>query len=278
MLTLALGLLAAGGYGVGDFFSMRMMRTSSVLTTLVWVLVVGSAVAVPLALVTGGLPHTAPQWAAAGRAGLGGVLYIAAFACLLAALRHGNLSVVSPISALGGALAAIVTISLGERLGTVASVSLAVAAVGGLLAAFEKGTRTASGALWALLGALFSGLGLLLFGSIGTTISPLMTVAASRLVSLAIVVPIVAFVRPPRPGPGLRRDAWLCATLETCGYLAAAAALMRGPVAVASVMITQFPIFGVLLGLFVLRERPARHQLAGVLLTIVAVTALSAAG
>jgi uncharacterized membrane protein len=189
-LTLALDLLAAGGYGVGDSFSMRLMRRSNVLTTLVWVLVVGSAVAVSLALVIGGLPH-ASQWAAVGRAGLGGLLYIAAFACLLASLRHGNLSLVPPISALGGAFAAIVTISLGERIGIVASVALAPAAVGGLLAALERGTRAASGAMWALLGALFSDLGLLLFGSIGTTISPLMTVAASRLVSLAVIAPVV---------------------------------------------------------------------------------------
>jgi drug/metabolite transporter (DMT)-like permease len=51
---------------------------------------------------------------------------------------------------------------------------------------------------------------------------------------------------------------------------------MRGPVAVASAMITQFPIFGVVLGLVVLRERPARHQVLGVLLAIIAITTLSA--
>lgn len=166
-------------------------------------------------------------------------------------------------------------IALGERVGLATSVAIAVAVSGGLLASIGRGMRTASGAFWAVMAACLSAATLMLYGSIGTTISPLTTVAVSRAVGLAIVVPVVMLVRPPHFAVSLRRDAWLAALLETGGFIAAAAALMRGPVSVASVMITQFPVFGVVLGLIILRERPARHQLMGVLLTLSAVSILA---
>jgi drug/metabolite transporter (DMT)-like permease len=274
-VTVVLGLLAAGSYGVADLFSLRLVRRAHLLTALVWILLVGLAISLPLGLATGGLPSTPAAWAAVGRAGLGGALYVAAFACLLMGLRRGSLSVVSPITALEGAFAAVVAVVLGEKIGVIVSAALAMAVLGGLLAALESGAHTASGAAWAMSAAFFSGLSLVVYGSVGTTISPFMTVAASRLAGLLIAVPLFALSRPPWFVPDLRRDAWLSATLETCGFLAAATALMRGPTAVAAVMITQFPIFGVGLGLVVMHERPARHQLIGVFLTVVGVTLLA---
>lgn len=36
MLTAAIGLLAAAGYGLGDYFSLRLIRSAALLTTLIW--------------------------------------------------------------------------------------------------------------------------------------------------------------------------------------------------------------------------------------------------
>jgi drug/metabolite transporter (DMT)-like permease len=109
-----------------------------------------------------------------------------------------------------------------------------------------------------------------------TAVSPLVAVAASRAAGLILIVPFALRfgARVPR---GLRGVAVLTGGLETMGFILIVTALTIGPVATASVLAAQFATFAVLLGLIVGRERPARVQLAGVVLTIVAVTILALA-
>jgi len=65
--------------------------------------------------------------------------------------------------------------------------------------------------------------------------------------------------------------------LEAGGFFLLVAATTRGPVAVAAVLVAQFATFAVVLGMVVNGERPARRQLLGVLVTIVAVSVLAVA-
>jgi drug/metabolite transporter (DMT)-like permease len=51
--------------------------------------------------------------------------------------------------------------------------------------------------------------------------------------------------------------------------------LSRGPVSIASVLLAQFATVVAILGVTVLHERPAPHQLAGVVLAIVATSVLA---
>ena len=58
-------------------------------------------------------------------------------------------------------------------------------------------------------------------------------------------------------------------------FVALAAAITVGPVAIASVVVSQSGAVAALLGLFVLRERLSRVQIVGVALTCVAVALLA---
>jgi len=102
-------------------------------------------------------------------------------------------------------------------------------------------------------------------------VGPVTAAAAGRLVTTPLVVPLVLFPGAARLSRPLRPRTLLAGVCEAGGYIASAAALARGPVSVASVMISQFAFFAVILGLVVLRERPARHQLLGIACTIAAV-------
>jgi drug/metabolite transporter (DMT)-like permease len=149
-----------------------------------------------------------------------------------------------------------------------------LAVVGGVLAATAPGRRTAAGAGWALVAALSFGWALFAFGEAGS-LSAVTVVAVSRLASIAVVLP-VALLRSGLALPdGVRPFALGSGLLDVTGFLALAAAVALGPVSVASVLVAQFATFAVILGLVVLGERPARHQLVGVATTLVAVTILA---
>lgn len=275
MITVALGLSAAVVFSLGDLASARVVRRAPVLSVLFWILVVGVVVALPPALAIHGLPSGTAQWRAAGLAALSGALYVVGYGCLLKGLERGSLSIVAPLTALEGAFAALISFALGEHVGPATAAALAAAVAGSVLAASERGRRTAAGAWWALLAAAVFGVTFLLYSRTGA-IAPVSAVAASRLVALAIVLPLLLLSGGGLlPRPGLRRLAPLPGLGEVFGLILSATALTTGSVAVASVMIAQFATFAVILGLVVIGERPAPHQLAGVALTIAAVTALA---
>ena len=63
--------------------------------------------------------------------------------------------------------------------------------------------------------------------------------------------------------------------IEACALACIATALRLGPVAVATVFSSQIGTMAVLLGLLLLKERPSRVNLVGVVLTCVAATLIA---
>ena len=112
MLTLITGLLASLSYASSDMFSQRVTRETRALTQMVWVLVTGVAVILPIALLVDGLPDEG-EWAGAGLAVLAGGLDFGALFCLLRGLQVGDLGLVSALTSLQGAYVAVVVIMLG---------------------------------------------------------------------------------------------------------------------------------------------------------------------
>ncbi len=279
MLTIALALSSALAFALGDLSAQRLTRAHApVATAFAWIVATGVAVTVPVAVLTeshrGG--HV---WIGLAYAAVAGALYLIAYSSLLRGLRVGDLSLVTPIVALQGAVAAAIAIALGERLFPLTAVGLALAVVGGALAAAggrpAEGRRTSAGVGWALIAALAFGVSFIIY-SRASAISPVTAVAASRFVTLLLILPFAARAGLSLPSR-LRLTAVVVGLLEAGGLLMIVWALARGPVAVASVLGAQFATFALVLGLVVLRERPARWQLAGVLCTIAAVTALALA-
>ena len=273
MLTLLTGLLASLSYAGSDMYSQRVTRETRPLTQMVWVLVTGTVVALPIALLVDGLPD-AGQWRGAGLAALAGALYFGALFCLLRGLQVGDLGLVSALTSLQGAYVAVVVILLGVPITPLLGVALTLSAFGAVLTSFEGRAKSTRGAPWALVaGVLFAGVMLCYaYGDIGW----LSQSAISRTVSLAITLPVALLTGGVAVPPAMRVRAVGAGLLELGGVMLLTIAFALGPPTVAGVTTTQFGTFAVILGFVVLHERPKPNQWVGISCTIAGVSLLAA--
>ena len=280
MLTVLAGLGSAFGYAFHDYLMVRVVRAVSVWTALTWAMSVGLVVLVPLALLIDGAPSGEAQWRAAAFAATAGVLDVAGLAALLRGFVSGNLSVVAPLAALAGGFAAAAAVAGGESLTPAAWVGVPLAVAGGVLASVERGpegrrgARATAGAGWALLSALLFA-GSLLFIAGASALPPLSQAAAGRLSTIVILVPLTVAVSGLRLPREFRARTVGAGLFDAVAFLLLAVAINLGPLAVASVTIAQAGTMAALMGFIVLRERPRGLQVAGVVLTLIAVTLLA---
>ena len=276
MLTILVGLCSAFSYASSDMLSQRVTRASRALAQVAWVLVTGTVIIVPVALLIDGLPTGDAQWRAAGIAAVAGVTYVAAFSCLLRALNTGDLGLVSALNALQGAWATGMFVLLGTRPTPLLGLSLALCVLGAVLTSIEHRARTIRGVPWSLVSGLLFG-GILVLYSYAHALSWLSQAAISRSVSLCIALPLalltggIALPRRQRP------VAVAAGVLELGGLSGFTLAIALGPPTVAAIATTQFGTFAVILGVALLHERPRRHQWAGIACTLAGVTLLAVA-
>ncbi len=272
MLTVLTGLLASLSYASSDMFSQRVTRETRPLTQMLWVLVTGVALVLPVALLARGLPHSG-EWPGAGLAALAGILYFGALYCLLRGLQIGDLGLVSALTSLQGAYVAVTVIVLGVPVTPAIAVALVLCAAGALLTSFEGRAKSTLGALWAVVaGALFAGVMLCYAYS---DIDWLSQAAISRMVSLLIVLPVALLSGSVAVPTAMRARAVGAGVLELGGVLLLTFAFALGPPTVAGVTTTQFGTFAVILGFVLLHERPKPNQWVGILCTVAGVTLLA---
>jgi uncharacterized membrane protein len=281
-------------------------------------MVVALAILLPLALVFDGLPRGDGAGRAVAFAALSGVCEFLGLGALLKGLATGNLSVVTPLASLSGGFAAGAVILMGEPLPALAMVGLPLAVVGGMMASVERRPVLAAapavagaaagggvgatggvagagpgpapvvagakaragvtaGAGWALLSAaLFAGT--LLFLSEASTLPPLTLAAVGRVSTIVLAVPVAALTGGFALAPVFRRRVAGAGVADAASFVAIAAAIIIGPVSVASVAMAQSGMMAAVLGLVLLHERLGRVQLAGVAVTCVAITLLASSG
>src|SRR4051812_16178652 len=222
-MTVLLGLGAALSWGLLDVQLYRLGRMGvHPLLAMAWALAIGLVVGLPVALAVDGVPPA--DWRALGAAAAAGIFYMSAFACFMVAVERGaSLSVVSPIVGLEGGIAAVIAIVFGEQVNPLIGVALLAAVAGGVLTAAERGRRTAVGVGWALYAALAFGIVFVLF-SATDSIGPLMAVMVARIAGLAVVVPVLAYLRPPGVPAEAGRRAAVSGILDVAGFTLFAAA------------------------------------------------------
>ena len=273
MLTVVTGLLTSLSYATSDMFSQRVTRETRPLTQMVWVLVTGVAIILPVMLLVDGLPE-GDEWRGAGLAALAGVLYFGALFCLLHGLEVGDLGLVSALTALQGAYVAVAVILLGAAVTWPMAVALGLCTVGAVVTSFDGRARSTRGAPWALAaGALFAGVMLCYaYGDIAW----LSQAAISRSVSLLITLPVALLTGGIAVPRAMRVRAVGAGILELAGVLLLTITFALGPPTVAGVTTTQFGTFAVILGFVLLHERPKLNQWVGIICTIVGVSLLAA--
>lgn len=211
--------------------------------------------------------------------GLSGVGTGVGMTFLFRGLSNGRMSVVVPVTAVGGAaLPVLIRVALlGDRPSSIAWLGIAVA-----IPALWTVTRTGR-----FEAARPDGVGDALIASVGIAVqylalaqadadSGIWPVASGRLAAVITIIPLVAFAGAwswPRRRPALHAVATgVLAALALVAYLLAT---RQDLVAIAVVLSSLYPVIPVVLGVTVLRERLTARQTVGLVAAAAAVGLLA---
>jgi drug/metabolite transporter (DMT)-like permease len=272
LLTVLLGLTAAVCWGAPDVWLAQATRNLGAFPVAFGAILIGLVVIAPVALFV-----ELPDWTARGvlLALLVGSLTVLGYLVGFTAFRHGAVSIVAPIIACEGAVAAAISIATGETVDASIFTLLVLAVIGVVLAAMGEGGGR-KGALPAALAACIWGLILVLSSPVSDELGVFWGFVLVRASALLLMLP---FAIHQGVTMRWRADRWRVAAWgvgDSLAYLAFVAAAHRGPVSVASVLAAQFATVAVVVATVFFGERPRARQLVGVGLVIVAVSAIAA--
>jgi drug/metabolite transporter (DMT)-like permease len=273
------GLGAATAWAITMLTAARASRLIGSPATLAWVMLTGLIVVGPVALAEGrpaALDGGALVWLV-----LAGVGNVAGLLLVYSALRIGKVGVVAPLTSSEGAVAAVIAVVAGERLGIGTGVALAAIVLGILLVA-----RTPTGvpederddpraAFFGLAAAGAFGTGLYATGRASLDLPIAWAVLPPRLLGVAFVtVPLVVAGRLQ-----LSRAAtpYVVASglAEVVGFVSYAVGARHG-IAVSAVLASQFAAIAALAAAVLFHERLGRAGVAGVIVIAAGVAAVSA--
>jgi drug/metabolite transporter (DMT)-like permease len=279
-VTALLALLSAVMVGGADFLGGVTSRRARPVVVAATSQVVGLCVAIPIAVLF---------WADELRArdlGLafgGGIAVGVGFVFFYAAMAGGLISLAAPVAAVVGAVLPVaVGFARGERPGApavtgvaLALVAIAVVSVAPSSAAGGNGDATARTVALAATAGFCFGFFFLFFAGIDED-AGLVPLPVYRIGSAAVLL-VVATAMRARPAEArlVARPALAISTLEVLATVPLLLALQRGPLVIAAVVASLYPVSTVILARGLLHERLSRQQLAGVLLALCAVVLVS---
>jgi drug/metabolite transporter (DMT)-like permease len=273
------GLGAALCWATGTVAAAYASRLVTPQRVLAWVMLVGLVVVVPLLAIEGPPDDVSAAdlgWlAASGAANVGGLLFV------YAALRVGKVSIITPITSTEGAIAAVLAVAAGERLGATTAVLLGVMVLGVLLASRGEdhgapGAHPRQATLFASGAALVFGCGLYATGRASQSLPLVWAVLPPRLLGVvALTLPLLARRRLAIPR-GAVPYVVLSGLCEVVGFASYALGSRHG-IAIAAVLAAQFAAFAVVASFILFHERLRPQQLAGIATIVVAVAVLTAA-
>jgi drug/metabolite transporter (DMT)-like permease len=274
--VIAFGLVSALAWGIADFGGGLASRRATLFGVVLVSQVAGLVVSLGLAILRAE-PWPAPAdfaWSA-----LSGVIGAAAVLALYGGLAVGRMGVVAPVAGVLGAsvpvLAGIVLEGLPPPI-VLAGIGLAIVAV-------VLVSRVAGG-----VGAGRSGIELgitagLCIGLFNVTISRIdesLVFGPVSIVRIVVIVLVAAVIlvgrRPGRVPAGLLPVVAVIGVLDMTGLAAFLFAEQTGPLAVASILSSLYPVTTVMLAAVVLRERVTRDHAIGIVAAAVAILLIGA--
>ena len=278
MTGILLALSASLAWGFADFGAGVASRRLPVPLVIAATQAAGLVfIAIVVAIVRPGLP-TGAQFAWGALAGVVGVFGLSAF---YRGLAVGAMGIVGPLSATAAVVPLAYGLARGERPSTLQLLGVALAFIGVIAASVERhvnvhGSRIGPGVGYALLAALGFGFSLIALSKAaagGALWAPL----SMRSAGLPLILIALLFLRPSTVG--LRASWWLLigvGIFDTSANMLFGLASTRGLLSVVSVLASLYPVVLVALARFLLHERIARHQLAGVAVALGGVALFSA--
>ncbi|MFF5571739.1 EamA family transporter [Streptomyces luteogriseus] len=282
LFALATSLL----WGLADFGGGLLTRRTPALT----VVVVSQSIAVvvlgAVVVATGGWSEVGPQLWFAVAAGLVGPVAMLAF---YKALALGPMGVVSPLGSIGVAVPVGVGLMLGERPGLLQFTGILVAVAGVCLAGgpqFRGAPVQRQAIALTLLAAFGFGAVMALIAEASTTLTGLFLALFVQRVTNVAAGGLALFVSVRRGAPALPADGFPWRTLPALAFVGLAdvaangtysIAAQHGPVTVAAVLASLYPVVTAAAARGILRERLRAVQAAGAGLALVG-TVLLASG
>ncbi|MER6715127.1 DMT family transporter [Streptomyces sp. NPDC000877] len=282
LFALATSLL----WGLADFGGGLLTRRTPALT----VVVVSQSIAVvvlgAVVVATGGWSEAGPQLWFAVAAGLVGPVAMLAF---YKALALGPMGVVSPLGSIGVAVPVGVGLVLGERPGLLQFVGILVAVAGVCLAGgpqFRGAPVQRQAVVLTLLAAFGFGAVMALITEASTTLTGLFLALFVQRVTNVAAGGLALYVSARRGAPALPADGFPWRSLPALAFVGLAdvaangtysIAAQHGPVTVAAVLASLYPVVTAVAARGVLRERLRAVQAAGAGLALVG-TVLLASG
>jgi drug/metabolite transporter (DMT)-like permease len=277
MLGLALGLASSVSWGISDFLGGLQTRRFSAFSVLLVSQPVGAVLAFIVALTAGGyLP--AREF---GLAAIGGAAVTLGLGAFYKGMALGSISIVAAVGALGVLVPVAAGVISGETPGAIQDVGAAMAIAGVVLVAREpdpewrEANRRSIGL--AVVAALGFGVFLLLIDRAASH-DPIWTVAAARSGGASLLIVGALYVRPELP----RARGSVLAALLAIGFFDIVAnslyavASTHGLLPVVSVAASLYAAVTVLLARFILGERLAPPQRAGILIALLGVLLIAA--
>jgi drug/metabolite transporter (DMT)-like permease len=302
------GLGAAVLWAAATLCSSRSSRMLGSRVVLGWVMAVGVIVSLPIAALSPGPATLEPTTLVL--LGLAGICYVSGLQLTYAALRIGKVSIVAPIVATEGAVAALIAVALGDPLGVIAGAMLAVIATGVVLSTLEPGRTdvaagdfdlvadaiedtaivdptvpTATGerpidarraAIYSIAAAVFFGIGLVAAGKAAGLVPVAWVALSTRLVGVVVVVIPLLLQRRLRVTRIALPLVLIAGVGEAFGSMLSAWG-SRDSIAITAVMGSQFAAIAAVAAYVLFGERLGRLQVAGVVLIVGGVTILAAA-
>jgi len=278
LLAFAISLASALSWGISDFLGGLTSRRVPVLGVLAVSQPAGLVLIAVMIVIFGADPISADKFAIAALAGAASLGGLWAF---YAAMAMGTVSVVAPIASLGVIVPVTVGLARGDSPAAIQLIGLVPAIAGVVILSYEEHPEHGGVARRAIILAILAGLGFGIFFTaldIASPDRPGWAVLAVRVGGVAVVAVALLITRPR-----LAAVSGSIAVLLVIGFFDVlanalfAVASTKGVLPVVAVGGSMYPAFTIALATFVLRERLARVQWAGVVLALFGV-ALIAAG
>jgi drug/metabolite transporter (DMT)-like permease len=277
MLGIVLGLGSSVAWGISDFLGGLTSRRISALSVLLVSQPIGLALALVVAAIVGGDALSAQEVAIAVGAGAASALGLGAF---YRAMALGSISVVATLGALGIAVPVFVGVARGDAPTALQALGAVAAFAGAVAVAWEPDPewRRATAASVGLAAIAGVGFGIFFLGlDLASPPNPAWTIVFARVGGVTVLLAAGLAMRPPFPPSRSLLPVLL--TIGVCDVTANslfAVATNHGLLSLVAVAGSLYAAVTVLLARFVLGERLARPQQAGVLVALTGVALLAA--
>ena len=274
LMSVVLALLASLTYGAADFLGGLIGRKVPILAVVLWSQSAGLVLALVAAVV---FPAEAVAVSDFWWGAIGGTVGAMGLFYLYKGLAEGRMAVVSPVTALVGAIVPLgIGLAIGERPGLIHSMGIVLALPAiWLVAAGPASTfETKGGARYGVIAG--SGFGLF-FAAIAQTgaESGIWPLVGARVATVTLVAIVAVSRRLPSAPHGSRLGLLAVGAGDMLANVFLLLAFRSGLLTLVSVLVSLYPAVTVLLAVGILHESIGRRQVLGLALALVAVALIA---